>query len=161
SKRKICSLNEDGRVRIGVLALQGAFAKHVEKLRDLHIEAVEVRTVNDLQQCDALVIPGGESTAILRLLARGGLVQPLVGFMKTHPTFGTCAGLILMSKEIIAESPPPFGFFNIAVERNAYGRQADSFQACIDLQIEGRHPTPFPAIFIRAPRIRKWGSEVE
>ena len=147
--------------RIGVLALQGAFAKHVEMLKSLEVEAFEVRTEKDLEKCDALIIPGGESTAIHRLLTRGGLSNSLLNFTKTHPVFGTCAGLILMSKEIIAEPASPFGCLAVSVERNAYGRQADSFQTTIDVQIEGRPLTSFPALFIRAPRIRHWSDEVE
>lgn len=148
-------------MRIGVLALQGAFAKHVAMLRGLGVEAVEVRTKEDLQKCEALIIPGGESTAIARLLARGGLNEPLADFTQKHPVFGTCAGLILMAKEIVSEPPPLLHCLAVTVERNAYGRQTESFQADIDLQLEGNKSSSFPALFIRAPRIRKWGSEIE
>lgn len=144
---------------IGVLALQGAFAKHVEMLRSLGVEAIEVRSANDMGRCDALIIPGGESTAITRLLKEGNFAQSLLDYGETHPVFGTCAGLILMAKEIIAEPTKPFGWLGVAVERNAYGRQAESFRTNLDLQLE--RPSSFPALFIRAPRIRQCSADVE
>lgn len=145
---------------IGVLALQGAFAKHVEMLRSLGAEAIEVRSTVELERCDALIIPGGESTAMMRLLKEGDFAQSLAGYGETHPVFGTCAGLILMAKQIIAEPTKPFGWLGVAVERNAYGRQAESFRANVDLELE-RHRSTFPALFIRAPRIRQCSADVE
>lgn len=145
---------------IGVLALQGAFAKHVEMLRSLGAEAIEVRSTVELERCDALIIPGGESTAMMRLLKEGDFAQSLAGYGETHPVFGTCAGLILMAKQIIAEPTKPFGWLGVAVERNAYGRQAESFRANVDLELE-RHRSNFPALFIRAPRIRQCSADVE
>ncbi|MCE5317990.1 MAG: pyridoxal 5'-phosphate synthase glutaminase subunit PdxT [Parachlamydia sp.] len=145
---------------IGVLALQGAFAKHVEMLRSLGAEAIEVRSIVDLERCDALIIPGGESTAIMRLLKEGDFAQSLAAYGETHPVFGTCAGLILMAKQIIAEPTKPFGWLGVAVERNAYGRQAESFRANVDLELESQGSS-FPALFIRAPRIRQCSADVE
>src|SRR5262245_54321723 len=126
-------------------------------LRTLHVEAFEVRQAADLLKADALIIPGGESTTILRLLKAGNLVGPLADFAKDHPIFGTCAGLILMAGEVLAEEPgvKPFGWMEVAVERNAFGRQTESFRADLELQLEGKTGSSFPAFFIRAPRIRK------
>lgn len=145
---------------IGVLALQGAFAKHIEMVRSLNVEAIEVRSADELQRCDALIIPGGESTAIMRLLKAGNIDQELAAYGQAHPVFGTCAGLILISKQVIADPAKPFGWLGVAVERNAYGRQAESFQANLELQLERPYPS-FPALFIRAPRIRECSSDVE
>lgn len=146
-------------MRIGVLALQGAFAKHLEMLRALGVEALEIRKPQELEGCDGLIIPGGESTTMMRLLKEDQFIPTLSSFKR--PIFGTCAGLILMSKAIKADTLQPFGFLEVDVERNAYGRQAESFQAIIQLQLEGRSRADFPALFIRAPRIRHCGSQVE
>lgn len=154
------SHSEDGSVFIGVLALQGAFAKHIEMLRTLGVKASEVRSPEELEGCDALIIPGGESTAILRLLKERDFSQSLAKYGETHPVFGTCAGLILMAKQIVAEPTKPFGWLDVAVERNAFGRQAESFRANLDLQLERLHSS-FPALFIRAPRIRECSADVE
>lgn len=142
-------------MRVGVLALQGAFAKHVQMLKALGVDAFEVRKAADLEACEALVIPGGESTAIIRLLKEENFIQKLAAFGQSHPVFGTCAGLILMSKESV------LGWLDVVVERNAYGPQAESFQADIELKLGGRQPLSFPALFIRAPRIRHCGPQVE
>lgn len=146
---------------IGVLALQGAFKKHLEMLLSLGANAIEVRKVEDLAHCDALIIPGGESTTILKQIDFVGLEQPLKDFASQKPIFGTCAGLILISHEILKDKMKPFNLLNISVERNAFGRQCESFQAEVELHLSGVKSRHFPAIFIRAPRIRAVGEEVQ
>ncbi len=146
---------------VGVLALQGDFSKHVEVLRSLGVEVQEVRKPQDLANCDGLIIPGGESTVILRQLEFIGLREPLLRFAQEKPVFGTCAGLILMSKEVQPPSLQPLQLLDIVVERNAFGRQIESFQAFIHLELDPHHFKVFPAFFIRAPRIRVCGKGVQ
>lgn len=138
-------------MRIGVLALQGAFIEHIKKLEGLGVEAVEVRLPQDLEGLDGLIIPGGESTTIGKLAVDYGLVEPLTAFAQEKPVWGTCAGMIFMARDIGLQQPL-LGVMDIVVERNAFGRQVDSF--ITDLEIEGLNGEgPFPAIFIRAPKI--------
>lgn len=138
-------------MKIGVLALQGAFIEHIKKLQGLGVDAVEVRLPQDLEGLDGLIIPGGESTTIGKLAVEYGLVEPLATFAREKPVWGTCAGMIFMARDIGLQQPL-LGVMDIVVERNAFGRQVDSFIS--DLQIEGLNGDgPFPAIFIRAPRI--------
>jgi 5'-phosphate synthase pdxT subunit len=147
-------------MRIGVLALQGAFGKHLQMVKSLGVEAVEVRNAKDLERCDALIIPGGESTTIRHLLKEEKLMEKLAAFGQEHPVFGTCAGLILMAKEIVPKGKDTqLGWLDITVERNAFGRQVESFQTNIELKL-GK-PDSFPALFIRAPRIRTCSPQVE
>ena len=147
-------------VKIGVLALQGAFAKHLDMLQRLSVEGKEVRKPQDLDHCDALIIPGGESTTIFHQLNFIRMNEKLQEFSKKKPLFGTCAGLILMSKHIIGGEMTPMGLLDVTIERNAFGRQVDSFLASIDLTCVKQNKT-VPAMFIRAPRIRHFSSEVE
>jgi 5'-phosphate synthase pdxT subunit len=148
-------------VRIGVLALQGDFALHEAALRRCGAEAVPVRKPAELAGLDGLVIPGGESTTLLKLMDEWGFVPALE---KLHaegkPIFGTCAGLILLAREV--ENPRQFslGLIDIVVERNAYGRQRESFEASCTALLDGR-PVPLELVFIRAPRIRRIGPGVE
>lgn len=138
-------------MKVGVLALQGAFLEHKKKLDNLGVEVVEVRLPQDLEGLDGLIIPGGESTTIGKLAVEYGLVEPLKAFARAKPVWGTCAGMIFMARDIGLKQPL-LGLMDIRVERNAFGRQVDSFET--DLQIEGLNGEgPFPAIFIRAPRI--------
>ncbi len=146
---------------VGVLALQGAFAKHLQAIRALGVEAKEVRMPKDLERCDALIIPGGESTVIGQILEKAGLREPLLQFAREKPVFGTCAGLILMSQTIIADSLFPFGLLDISVERNAYGRQIESFASEISFNAPHSKSISVPALFIRAPRIRRVGPAVQ
>jgi pyridoxal 5'-phosphate synthase pdxT subunit len=146
---------------IGVLALQGAFAKHIERLKELKVKAVEVRVPSDLLLCDALIIPGGESTVMMKQIRFIKMEKPLAEFALTKPLFGTCAGLILMSKEIIGDKMVPFNLVDVAVERNAFGRQADSFRTDLQVVLKPGHTKQVPALFIRAPRIRSVGEEVK
>lgn len=138
-------------MKIGVLALQGAFREHVKILQDLGVEAVEVRLPQDLEGLDGLIIPGGESTTIGKLAVEYDLVEPLKAFAGKKPVWGTCAGMIFMAKDI-GRDQPLLGVMDITVERNAFGRQVDSFRTELDLpRVNG--DGPFPAIFIRAPKI--------
>lgn len=140
-------------LKIGVLSLQGAFIEHIHKLKALGVQAGEVRLPQDLQGIDGLIIPGGESTAIGKLMASFELVEPIRRFAADHAVWGTCAGMILMAKRI-EPGQPILGFMNIAVERNAFGRQIDSFEEDLPAAVlkEGGS-RPFPGVFIRAPRL--------
>jgi pyridoxal 5'-phosphate synthase pdxT subunit len=148
-------------LKVGVLALQGAFAKHKEMLLSLGVDVLEVRKPDELSTCDALIIPGGESTTMMRQINFIKMAQELVRFAQSKPVFGTCAGLILMSKEIISDPMRPFGLLDIKVERNAFGRQAESFSTHIDVEFGHSKVKTLPAVFIRAPRIRESQAPVE
>lgn len=149
---------------IGVLALQGAFAKHLECLQGLGVTPCEVRYPEELQACDGLIIPGGESTTMLRLLRISKMEEALKEFAAKRPLFGSCAGLILMSREVYGYPMNPLGLLDIAVERNAFGRQIESFSTELDIHFQGRahHQNQRCQVyFIRAPRIRQVGAEVQ
>lgn len=140
-------------MKIGVLALQGAFIEHIKMLEALGAEAVEVRLPEDLAGLDGLIIPGGESTTIGKLATEFGLMAPLQAFARTKPVWGTCAGMIFMAKDI-GRAQPLLGVMDIEVERNAFGRQVDSFEADLAVpSLNGASDKPFPAVFIRAPRL--------
>ncbi len=148
------------RVRIGVLALQGDFAEHIEHLRAVGADALEVRTLAQLDSCDGLIIPGGESTTIARLLLAFDLMEPLrERIAQGLPVWGTCAGAIMLARRVPALDRPPIGAMDITVDRNAFGRQVDSFEA--DLDVRGIDDGPLRAIFIRAPVLRELGPDVE
>lgn len=136
-------------MKIGVLALQGAFIEHIKILRELGVEAVEVRLPEDLEGLDGLIIPGGESTTIGKLATAYGLMEPLRAFASQKPTWGTCAGMIFLAKDIGIDQQPILGVMDIHVNRNAFGRQVDSFE--VDLPINKLEGEPFHAVFIRAP----------
>jgi 5'-phosphate synthase pdxT subunit len=147
--------------QVGVLALQGAFAAHARVLAELNAQPVEVRTPADLHGLEALVMPGGESTTMSMLLESSGLFDPIAEEIAGGlPVFGTCAGLILLAAEVLDGRPDQrsFGALDVAVRRNAYGRQVDSFEA--DLRVEGLDQ-PFHAVFIRAPVVERTGPAVE
>ena len=149
------------RTRIGVLALQGAFAAHAAPLQRLGASTAEVRVAVDLEQCDALVLPGGESTTMSQLLETSQLFDPLAKRIAAGmPVFGTCAGMILLSRGIADGRPDQrsFAALDIDVQRNGFGRQLDSFETEIDVHGLDR---AFHAVFIRAPRISRIGSEIE
>lgn len=149
------------RARIGVLALQGAFAAHAAALQRLGVSTAEVRVAADLEQCDALVLPGGESTTMSQLLETSQLFDPLAKRIAAGmPVFGTCAGMILLSKGIAdgRSDQRSFAALDIDVQRNGFGRQRDSFETEIDVLGLDR---AFHAVFIRAPRISRIGSEIE
>ncbi|GBD10457.1 Pyridoxal 5'-phosphate synthase subunit PdxT [bacterium HR23] len=147
------------RVRVGVLALQGDFLEHRQALEALGVPVVEVRLPSDLEGIDALILPGGESTTMARLLDATGMRVPLVRrIQEGMPTWGTCAGMILLAKRLREDRPTPLGVMDIEVARNAFGRQVDSFEA--DLDIEGLSGGPFHAVFIRAPVLLSAGPGV-
>jgi 5'-phosphate synthase pdxT subunit len=146
-------------MKVGVLALQGAFIEHVKMLHKLGVQAVEVRLPEHLDGLDALILPGGESTTIGKLAVEFGLIDPLRQFAKSKPTWGTCAGMIFLAKDIGIDRQPILGVMDITVNRNAFGRQIDSFEA--DLPIDGVEGGPFHAIFIRAPIATAAGQGVE
>lgn len=149
-----------GRRRVGVLALQGAFLEHCLVLEDLGVEAVEVRLPEHLPGLDGIVIPGGESTTMSRLMAAYGLLQPLRDRARQGlPIMGTCAGMILLAKSVPGFSLDTLCLMDITVRRNAFGSQVDSFEADLDMPALG--PAPFHAVFIRAPLIEEAGPSVE
>ena len=149
-----------GEMKIGVLALQGDFSAHQRALERIGVESPEVRTPEALQDLDALVMPGGESTTMLKLMSIYGLVDPLKQFVdRGGGLFGTCAGVILMAKKVANPDQQSFGFMDVDVRRNAYGRQLDSFIATIDAKPLGEKP--LEAVFIRAPGIERVGEKVE
>ena len=138
---------------IGVLALQGDFARHASLIASLGLKSTEVRTAGELDACSGLVMPGGESTTIRMGIDREGLAGPLRAFLEAgRPILGTCAGMVLMGREHL-------GLIDISVQRNAYGRQVHSFET--DVEIEGVEGLPMRALFIRAPIVRDHGSAVE
>lgn len=146
---------------VGVLALQGAFAKHILMLESLGVRAIEVRKPEELSLCQGLIIPGGESTTMMRQIEFIQMSEPLKDFARKKPLFGTCAGLIIMSQAIIADSMEPFGILDISVERNAFGRQYESFSTNLSVKLGTAKSELVPAVFIRAPRIRHCGPTIE
>jgi 5'-phosphate synthase pdxT subunit len=148
-------------VRIGVLALQGDFALHRQALARCGVESVEVRRPEQLDDVDGLIIPGGESTTLLKLMDAWGFVPALRRFHDDgKPLFGTCAGLILLAREVEGPRQPSLGLIDVGVERNAYGRQRESFEAQGRATLEGA-AVPLAMTFIRAPRIRRVGPGVQ
>jgi len=146
-------------ITIGVLGLQGAVSEHVRSVEACGAEAVVVKRVEELAEIDGLIIPGGESTTIRKLLDKYGFMEPLKEFAaKGKPMFGTCAGLILLAKELVGYAEPHLGLFDVTVERNSFGRQKESFEA--ELFIQGLDE-PFVGVFIRAPHIVKAGENVK
>jgi 5'-phosphate synthase pdxT subunit len=146
--------------RIGVLAVQGAFIEHVRVLRAIGVDAVEVRLPADLAGVSGLVLPGGESTAMRRLIDRWDLREPILALARSGaPVLGTCAGMILLAREIADGDPPVFALLDVRVRRNAFGRQLDSFET--DLAVPVLGDTPVHGIFIRAPVIEATGPAVD
>jgi 5'-phosphate synthase pdxT subunit len=149
--------------RVGVLAIQGDFAAHEAALRQAGADVCEVRTAEELGQVDGLIIPGGESTTILKFILNPEL-DLRQAFEEFHqagkPIFGTCAGLILIAKDVLNPPQFSFGFIDVTVERNAWGRQKESFEAVGEGSLNG-YAKPLKMVFIRAPRIRRLGSGVE
>lgn len=154
-------VNQHSSLTIGVLALQGDFEAHLHMLRRCGVQAREVRTAQQLQEVDGLIIPGGESTTIIKLMQRYGLDETLRRRAEEGmPVYGTCAGLIVMAREIEGyPQQPRLGLLDVAVARNAFGRQVDSFE--IDLPVSKLGEPPLRAVFIRAPYITRVGEDVE
>jgi 5'-phosphate synthase pdxT subunit len=144
--------------RIGVLALQGDYDAHAQALRDVGAEPILVRKPEELADLDGLIIPGGESTTFLKFLERGGFLASLQNFVRHKPTFGTCAGCILLATEVTHPPQESLGVLNATVERNAYGRQIDSSIQTGDTKLTGG---PLEMVYIRAPRIVKTGPGVQ
>jgi len=147
-------------MRIGVLAVQGAFAEHMAILDAIGVEGVEVRLPSDLLDVSGLILPGGESTAQRRLIDRWGLREPIMDLARAGaPIFGTCAGMILLSRELVDGDEPVFPLLDVAVRRNAFGRQLDSFEGAVNVPVLG--DTPVHGVFIRAPVIERVGPGVD
>jgi pyridoxal 5'-phosphate synthase pdxT subunit len=151
-------MRTSGTSRIGVLGIQGDYAAHAAALAETGAEPVDVRKAGDLEGLDGLILPGGESTTMLRFLDRHGLFQALAEFVMEKPVFGTCAGAILLAKEVRNPPQRSLGLLDAAVERNAYGRQIDSAILTLPTQLAGG---PMEMVFIRAPRIVSTSDEVE
>ena len=147
-------------MKIGVLALQGAFAEHVAALRAIGVEAVEVRLPEQLDDVDGLIIPGGESTTMRNLIRRWNMREPILALAERGaPLFGTCAGMIVLSRQIEGGEEPILPLLDVTVERNAFGRQLDSFETELSVPLLG--DTPVHAVFIRAPVIESVGPDVD
>ena len=146
------------RLGIGILALQGAYAKHARALIQLGAEAILVRRPEQLAGLQGLIIPGGESTTFLRHLERDGFLDALAIFVRQTPTFGTCAGAILLATHVLNPSQPSLAALDITVERNAYGRQLDSTVLYAETTLPG---PPLEMVFIRAPKISQVGPKIE
>jgi 5'-phosphate synthase pdxT subunit len=147
-------------VRIGVLALQGAFQEHLDTLATIGVEGVDVRLPADLDGVDALILPGGESTTMRRLIDRWGLAEPILDLAASGaPLFGTCAGMIVLADEIIGDETPILPLLDVTVRRNAFGRQLESFETELAVPVLGDRPVH--AVFIRAPIIERVGPGVD
>jgi pyridoxal 5'-phosphate synthase pdxT subunit len=153
-------VNTDRVPRIGVLAVQGAVREHVRAIREIGAEPVEVRLPRDLVDLDALIMPGGESTTMRRLIDAYGLREPIVALARAGaPLLGTCAGMILLADRLTDDEAPYFGLLDLEIRRNGYGRQLDSFEA--DLDVPALGDEPLHGIFIRAPLVTDVGPRVE
>lgn len=147
-------------MKIGVLALQGAFREHCRMLESCGVTALEIRKPEELDETAGLIIPGGESTAIGKLMAEWGLMEKIrTRASQGMAIYGTCAGMILLAKTISGSSQPRLGIMDIAVRRNAFGRQRESFEA--DMAVPEFGPEPLKAVFIRAPYIETAGEKVK
>lgn len=146
--------------RVGVLAVQGAVREHVAAIRQVGAEPVEVRLPRDLVGLDALILPGGESTTMRKLIDAYGLREPILSLARAGaPLLGTCAGMILLADRIADGDEPVFGLLDLEVRRNGYGRQLDSFEADLDVTAIGKEP--FHGVFIRAPFVSEVGPRAE
>lgn len=144
---------------IGILALQGDFEKHQRKIEELGARAVLVRTQEQLDDCDGLIIPGGESTTLIKLMKKHEMWDTVIEFANSKPVYGTCAGCILVANSIVEMDQDSLKLIDIAVQRNAYGRQVDSFIDDINLQLNGKADS-MEGVFIRAPKIVSIGENV-
>lgn len=148
----------DRPLTIGILALQGAYEAHARTLLSLGVTTKLIRTPDELDNLDGLIIPGGESTTMLKFLERNGFLEYLTTFVQRTPTFGTCAGAIILAKDVENPAQQSLGALDITIERNAYGRQIDSAILTAPTKLEG---DPLEMVFIRAPRITRTGPQVE
>lgn len=143
---------------IGVLGLQGAVREHINQVESLGLQGIIVKKPEQLAEIDGLILPGGESTTMRKLIDRYGFFMPLKQFGAENPIFGTCAGLVLLGKELVGSEDTHLQLMDIKVKRNAFGRQKESFEAA--LEVKG-FDAPFPAVFIRAPYIESVGNNIE
>jgi 5'-phosphate synthase pdxT subunit len=146
-------------ITIGILALQGDFEKHQLKIEQLGERAVLVRTLEQLDECDGLIIPGGESTTLIKLMKKHDMWDAVIDFAKTKSVYGTCAGCILVANSIVEMDQDSLKLIDIAVQRNAYGRQVDSFIDDINIELDGTTDV-MEGVFIRAPKIVSLGQNV-
>jgi 5'-phosphate synthase pdxT subunit len=147
-------------MKIGVLALQGAFREHLDTLAGIGVEGVRVREPADLEGVSGLILPGGESTTMRQLIDRWGLRGPILDLADSGaPIFGTCAGMIVLAREIAGGEEPILPLLDVTVERNAFGRQLESFEAEVPVDVLGA--TPVHAVFIRAPIVERTGPDVD
>ena len=147
-------------MRIGVLALQGAFREHLQTLAAIGVEGIPVRLPSDLDDVAGLILPGGESTTMRKLIDRWDLRQPILDLAgRGAPLFGTCAGMIVLAREIVGSEPPILPLLDVTVQRNAFGRQLDSFEADLPVPVLGDQPVH--GVFIRAPIIDRTGPDVD
>ena len=147
-------------IKIGVLELQGGYALHHNLLKNIGLNSISVKSSNDLKKSDGLIIPGGESTTLSLLMTKYNLRESIIEFAKDHPVLGTCAGLILMSKDVDDEKVEPLGLFDLSVSRNAYGRQIDSSKKKIYFQYNQDKEIELDSTFIRAPKIKYIGKNI-
>ena len=148
-------------MKIGVLALQGAFIEHIHRLKTLAVDACEVRLPKELDQLDGLIIPGGESTTIGKLAQKYDLITPLRQFASVNTVWGTCAGMILMAKDI-GRQQPLLGVMDIRVQRNAFGPQRESFETHLNITVlKNGDSNPFPCVFIRSPILVETNGNVQ
>ncbi len=150
------------KINVGVLALQGDFKEHIKMLKDLDIPVSEIRSTRQLENIDGLIIPGGESTTINKLMDKYGFKEKLKDFRRSgKPIFGTCAGLIILASEVSGKGTG-LGFIDMKVKRNAYGRQIDSFEEMVSINFDHKpEPVEFKSVFIRAPKIVYTGKNVK
>ena len=147
-------------IKIGVLELQGGYALHHNLLKKIGLNSIAVKSSNDLKQSDGLIIPGGESTTLSLLIRKYNLREPIIEFAKNNPVLGTCAGLIIMSKDVDDERVEPLGLFDLSVSRNAYGRQIHSSKKRIYFRYNQEKEIELYSTFIRAPKIKYIGKNI-
>jgi len=147
-------------MKIGILALQGGFELHAQMLAMLGVDTVYVRKPDQLISCHGLIIPGGESTTLMKLMREGGLFEAISDFAADKPVFGTCAGLIMLAMDSINDNLVTLNLIDLSVERNAYGRQIDSFIDSVEIRINGAIDS-FEGVFIRAPKIVAVGEGID
>lgn len=147
-------------MKIGILALQGGFELHAQMLAILGVDTVYVRKPDQLVSCHGLIIPGGESTTLMKLMREGGLFESISDFAADKPVFGTCAGLIMLAMDSINDNLVTLNLIDLSVERNAYGRQIDSFIDSVEIRINGEIDS-FEGVFIRAPKIVAVGEGID
>ena len=147
-------------IKIGVLELQGGYALHHNLLKKIGLSSIAVKSSNDLKKSDGLIIPGGESTTLSLLIRKYNLREPIIEFAKTNPVLGTCAGLIIMSKDVDDERVEPLGLFDLSVSRNAYGRQIHSSKKRIYFRYNQEKEIKLYSTFIRAPKIKYIGKNI-